>query len=58
MPTCRQNDVILTSRCRQIDFSISQLYISFKFVAIKKKCQYLHFKMLQYISQNADMWVK
>ena len=34
MPTCRQNDVIWTSRCRQIDFSILQLYISFKFVTI------------------------
>ena len=36
MPTGRQNDVILASICRQIDFSMLHLYISFKFVTIKK----------------------
>ena len=35
--TCRKNDVILGSRCQQIDFSMLHLYISFKFVTIKKK---------------------
>ena len=59
MPTCRQNDVISASRCRHIDFSMLHLHISFIFVTINKKtCQYLYFKMLLYISQNAAMWTK
>ena len=33
-PTRWQNDVILASRCRQIDFSMLHLYISFRFVTI------------------------
>ena len=52
-PKCRQNDVILASRCRQIDFSIlvcisvSNLW-SFK----KNACQYFYFKISLYISQS------
>ena len=60
MPTGRQNDVILASICRQIDFSMLHLYISFKLWPFRKKkaCQYLYFKISLDISQNDDMSAK
>ena len=59
MLTCCQNAILLASKCHQIDLSIFHLYIDFIFVTINKKtCQYLYFKMLLYISQNAAMWTK
>ena len=59
MPTCWLKDVILATWCRWIYFSLLHLYFRFWFVTIKKNaCQYLYFKMLLYISQNADMSAK
>ena len=41
--------------CRRIDFLLLHLYFSFWFEALKKNAwQYLYFKILLYISQNAD----
>ena len=60
MPTGRQNDVILASRYRRIYF----YNVTFAFQSLicdfskKNVCQYLYFKMLLYISQNADMSAK
>ena len=55
MLTCRQNAVLLASKCHQIDLSILHLYISFIFVTMNKKPHASNFIILLYISQNANM---
>ena len=54
MPTCRQNDVILASRCRKIEFPMLHFVYQFLICDHLKKnaCQYLYFKISLYISQS------